>query len=57
MIMNPSFYEGSGMNTKHYDLFSRMLQDRVIFVFHEITEDLAGSVIAQLLYLESVDPE
>lgn len=56
MVLNPSFYEGQGHEIRHYDLFSRMLQDRVILLFNEVTEDLACSVIAQLLYLESLDP-
>lgn len=57
MILNPSFFEKENNMEKHYDLFSRLLKDRIILVFHEVTDDLAASVIAQLLYLESVDPE
>ena len=45
------------MTEKHYDLFSRLLKDRIILIFNEITDDLACSVIAQLLYLESVNPD
>ena len=57
MITLPGFFEKEGMMEKHYDLFSRLLKDRIILIFNEITDDLACSVIAQLLYLESVDPE
>ena len=41
---------GSGM-----DLYTRLLQDRIILVFEEITDDLSCSVIAQMLYLEAQD--
>lgn len=56
MILTPSFYEKEGNSEKGYDLFSRLLKDRIILLFNEVTDDLAGSIIAQLLYLESVDP-
>ena len=52
MIIRPSFYnERSGE-----DIFTRLLTERVILVFDQVTDDLAASIIAQLLYLESVDP-
>lgn len=57
MILNPTFYEKDGSSEKGYDLFSRLLKDRIILIFNEINDDLACSVIAQLLYLESLDPE
>lgn len=56
MVLNPSFYEKDGNSEKGYDLFSRLLKDRIILLFNEINDDLACSVIAQLLYLESLDP-
>ena len=55
MIFNPTFYEKDGLTEKHYDLFSRLLQDRVILLFNEVNDDLACSIIGQLLYLESID--
>ena len=55
MIFNPTFYEKDGFEIKHYDLFSRLLQDRIILLFNEVNDDLACSIIGQLLYLESVD--
>ena len=55
MIFNPTFYEKDGFDVKHYDLFSRLLQDRIILLFNEINDDLACSIIGQLLYLESID--
>ncbi|MEE0928280.1 MAG: ATP-dependent Clp protease proteolytic subunit [Acutalibacteraceae bacterium] len=57
MILNPTFYEKDGSSEKGYDLFSRLLKDRIILIFNEINDDLACSVIAQLLYLESLDPD
>lgn len=56
MILNPSFYEKDGLGEKGYDLFSRLLKDRIVLLFNEVNDDLAGSIIAQLLYLESIDP-
>ncbi len=56
MILNPSFYEKEGNTEKGYDLYSRLLKDRIILLFNEVNDDLACTIIAQLLYLESVDP-
>ena len=57
MIIAPSFFEKEGRTEKQYDVFSRLLKDRIILLFNEVNDDLAAAVIAQLLYLESVDPE
>lgn len=57
MITNPSFYEREGNSEKGYDLFSRLLKDRIILMFNEVNDDLACSIIAQMLYLESIDPD
>ena len=51
MIIRPYFYRENGGE----DIFSRLLTERVIMVFGEIDEDMAATVIAQLLYLESMD--
>lgn len=56
MILNPSFYEREGNSEKGYDLYSRLLKDRIVLLFNEVNDDLACTIIAQLLYLESVDP-
>lgn len=40
-----------------YDIYSRLLEDRIIFITTNINDDLANLVIAQLLYLESEDPD
>ena len=52
MILRPSFYNERGGE----DIFTRLLTERVILLFDEVSDDLAQSIIAQLLYLESVDP-
>lgn len=53
----PYVIEGSENNERVYDLYSRLLKDRIIFIGKEFTEDLANSVVAQLLFLEADDPE
>lgn len=55
MIINPSFYEMEGNREKGYDLFSRLLKERIVLLFNDINDDLACTVIAQLLYLQAVD--
>ena len=57
MVVNPTFYEMEGGRERGYDLYSRLLKDRIVVCFNEITDDLACSIIAQLLYLQSVDPK
>ncbi len=57
MILNPSFYEKEGGTERGYDLYSRLLKDRIVLLFNEISDDLACTIIAQLLYLESIDPK
>lgn len=56
MILNPTFYEKEGGVERGYDLYSRLLKDRIVLLFNRVDDDLACSVIAQLLYLESLDP-
>ncbi len=55
MIINPSFYEMEGNKEKGYDLFSRLLKERIVLLFNDINDDLACTVIAQLLYLQAID--
>lgn len=57
MIINPQFYEKDGGIERGYDIYSRLLKDRVVLLFNEVDDNLACSIIGQLLYLESVDPE
>jgi len=49
----PYVIEGSGNKEKVYDLYSRLLKDRIIFIGKAFTEDMANSVVAQLLFLEA----
>lgn len=57
MILMPNFFEKENGMERGYDLASRLLKDRIILMFSEVNDDLACSIIAQMLYLESVDPE
>ena len=49
--------EQTGIGERSYDIFSRLLKDRIVFLDGEIHDVSADLVIAQLLFLESVDPE
>jgi len=56
--MVPYVIEDAGTSKeKVYDLYSRLLKDRIVFIGQEFTPDLANSVVAQLLFLETDDPE
>ncbi len=58
MIYNiPTIWERNGSGEKGYDLFSRLLKDRIIFIDGEIRDEMADLVVAQILYLESENPE
>lgn len=47
----------TGANERSYDIYSRLLEDRIIFLAGEITDDSANSIIAQLIYLEGKNPD
>ena len=53
----PHIIERSGNGERMYDLYSRLLRDRIIFVDGEIHDENADLVVAQLLYLESENPD
>ena len=53
----PTVIERSGNGERAYDLYSRLLKDRIIFVDGEIRDENADLVVAQLLYLESENPD
>lgn len=57
MNLIPYVVEQSSRGERAYDIYSRLLQDRILFVSGEITDDVANSVIAQLLYLDAMDAE
>jgi len=52
----PMVVEQSGVGERAYDIFSRLLKDRIIFLDGEITDATADLVVAQMLFLESEDP-
>ena len=49
--------EQDGRSERSYDIYSRLLKDRIVFLGDEVHSVSAGSVIAQLLFLEAEDPE
>jgi ATP-dependent Clp protease protease subunit len=53
----PIVVEQTARGERSFDIFSRLLNDRVVFLGHEIDDTVANLVIAQLLHLESEDPE
>lgn len=53
----PSIWEQTGLGERQYDLFGRLLRDRIIFLDGEIHDQAADVVIAQLLFLEGQDPD
>ena len=55
MGLIPIIIDKEGNNERSYDIFSRLLKDRIIFISGEINDDLANSVIAELLYLDSIE--
>jgi ATP-dependent Clp protease protease subunit len=57
MPLIPMVVEQDHRGERAYDIYSRLLRDRIIFLGHEITDDVANLVIAQLLFLEAEDPE
>ena len=57
MSLVPMVIEQTGRGERSYDIFSRLLNDRIIMLCDEINDATASLVVAQLLYLESQDPE
>ena len=53
----PYVIEQTGRGERSYDIYSRLLKDRIIFLSSEIVDDVANSIVAQMLFLESEDPE
>ena len=44
-------------NERAFDIYSKLINDRIIFLHHEVETGMADTIVAQLLYLESLDPE
>ncbi|MBD5538068.1 MAG: ATP-dependent Clp protease proteolytic subunit [Lachnospiraceae bacterium] len=53
----PYVIEQTGRGERSYDIFSRLLSDRIIFLGEEVSESSASVIIAQMLFLESQDPD
>ena len=53
----PTVIEQTGRGERAYDIFSRLLNDRIIFLSDEVNDATASLVVAQLLFLEAQDPE
>ena len=56
MALVPNVIEQTSHGERFYDIFSRLLNDRIVFLGEEVNEVTASLVVAQLLYLESEDP-
>jgi ATP-dependent Clp protease protease subunit len=57
MSLVPMVVEQTGRGERSYDIFSRLLKDRIIMLSGEVNDDSANLVVAQLLFLESEDPD
>lgn len=57
MSLIPYVVEQTGSGERSYDIYSRLLKDRIVFIDQQIDEHLASVVVAQLLFLEAEDPE
>lgn len=59
IIMNliPTVIDGSDQSGRAYDIFSRLLKDRIVFLGDEVNDVTANLVVAQLLFLEAQDPK
>ncbi|GIW94012.1 MAG: ATP-dependent Clp protease proteolytic subunit 2 [Pirellulaceae bacterium] len=57
MPLIPYVIEKSGREERVYDIYSRLLKDRIVFLGSQITDEVANAVVAQLLFLQSEDPK
>ena len=55
--MIPYVVEQTGKGERSYDIYSRLLLDRIVFISGEVNDDMANAVVAQLLFLQSQDPK
>ena len=56
-MLIPMVVEKTGHGERAYDIYSRMLKDRIVFVNGEIEDGMANAIVAQLLFLQAEDPE
>lgn len=57
MALVPTVIEPTGHGERAYDIFSRLLNDRIVMLFDEVNDVTASLVVSQLLFLEARDPE
>ncbi len=57
MALVPVVVEQTSRGERSYDIYSRLLNDRIIFLSDEVNDVTASLVVAQLLYLEAQDPD
>ncbi|MGB3310448.1 MAG: ATP-dependent Clp endopeptidase proteolytic subunit ClpP [Nodosilinea sp.] len=55
--MIPTVIEQSGRGERAFDIYSRLLRDRIIFLGQQVTADSANLIVAQMLFLEAEDPD
>ncbi len=55
--MIPYVVEQTGRGERTYDIYSRLLLDRIVFISGEVNDDMANAIVAQLLFLQSQDPK
>jgi len=53
----PHVIEGAGPNERVYDIYSRLLKDRIVFLQGEVNDDTAAAIVAQMLYLQFDQPK
>ncbi len=56
-MLIPMVVDQTSKGERSYDIYSRLLEDRIVFISGEITDDVANSVVAQLIYLEGKNPD
>ena len=57
MNLMPYVSEQTNRGERSYDIYSRLLKDRIIFLGGEIDDDVANTIVAQMLFLEMDDPD
>ena len=56
-MLVPMVVESSGVGERAYDIYSRLLKDRIVFVGGEVEDGMANAIVAQLLFLQAADPQ
>ena len=57
MALIPMVVEQTNRGERSYDIYSRLLKERIIFLSGEVNDQMADLIVAQLLFLESEDPK